>query len=162
MGCVVKAFNKNYRYLPEFNYFEFFYFTYHRLFFGSLIYRGRKLWAFKFFQALKFELKQRELVEPVWIFLVSILNITPELILFPKKLGGTSKYVPLPIIERKQYTFAVKWVIKLVREKFRLLTVSMIATVLIEAIYFEGLAIEKKQAYYSLGLQNSYLLRFFR
>lgn len=35
------------------------------------------------------------------------MKITPEVLLFPKKLGGVTQGVPLPIGERKQYTFAV-------------------------------------------------------
>lgn len=35
------------------------------------------------------------------------MKITPDLMLFPLKLGGVLQGVPLPITERKQYTFAV-------------------------------------------------------
>lgn len=35
------------------------------------------------------------------------MKITPDLLLFPLKLGGVSQGVPLPITERKQFTFAV-------------------------------------------------------
>jgi len=36
------------------------------------------------------------------------MKITPEVLLFPKRLGGAIQGVPLAIGERKQYTFAVK------------------------------------------------------
>lgn len=35
------------------------------------------------------------------------MKITPDLLLFPLKLGGVLQGVPLPITERKQFTFAV-------------------------------------------------------
>jgi len=36
------------------------------------------------------------------------MKITPEVILIPRKIGGVLQGVPLPIKERKQYTFATK------------------------------------------------------
>jgi hypothetical protein len=35
------------------------------------------------------------------------MKITPEVLLFPKKRGGGVQLVPLPISERKQFTFGV-------------------------------------------------------
>lgn len=109
-------FNKNLKYSNKFDYCSYMAYRYHYLFFHSLIFRGRKLWAFNFFIALKFELKKREMVDPFWVFLISLLKITPDFMLMPLKLGRTIQYVPLPINERKQYTFAIKFVIKLIRD----------------------------------------------
>jgi hypothetical protein len=36
------------------------------------------------------------------------MKITPEVLLIPRKIGGKIQGVPLPISERKQYTFSVK------------------------------------------------------
>jgi len=137
-------YDKNSKYLRRFDYYSYLYFRYQKLFFGSLIFRGRKLWAFKFFLDLKFELKQCEGVEPFWVFLIAMMKITPELLLFPKKLGGIIHWVPLPIGERKQYTFAVKWVIKLLRDKYKSITLKNITETLIQAIYNKGDSFEKK------------------
>lgn len=101
------VFNKNQKYSRRFDYFDYFAYRYHRLFFRSLIFRGRKLWAFNFLLNLKYELKIREKIEPFWVFLISLLKITPDLIAFPLKLGGSVQSVPMPITERKQFTFAV-------------------------------------------------------
>jgi len=39
---------------------------------------------------------------------MAFLNITPDFMVYPIKLGGQIQKVPLPITPRKQYTFAVK------------------------------------------------------
>jgi ribosomal protein S7 len=101
-------FSKNQKYNVKFDYYSYFWYRYHRIFFRSLIFRGRKLWAFRFFINLKYELKKRELIDPFWVFLISLMKITPDLLLFPLKLGGVLQGVPLPISERKQYTFSIK------------------------------------------------------
>lgn len=46
-------------------------------------------------------------MEFFWVFLIALMKITPEVLLFPKKRGGGVQLVPLPISERKQYTFGV-------------------------------------------------------
>lgn len=56
--------------------------------------------------ALFYELKLRTQVSPFWVILIAMYNLMPDIILFPKKLGGTSKYVPLPITESKQISIA--------------------------------------------------------
>lgn len=99
--------DRNQKYSNKYDYYPYIWYRYHRLFFHSLITRGRKLWAFDFFSSLKQELKLRENIDPFWIFLIALMKITPEVLLFPKKRGGGVQLVPLAITERKQYTFAV-------------------------------------------------------
>lgn len=153
---------KNDKYTVKYDYYSYIWFRYHRLFFGSMIFRGRKLWAFNFFNKLKHELKRREKVDPFWVFLVGIMKITPDLMLFPLKLGGVVEGVPLYISERKQYTFGVKWVIKLLRDKYRRFSLKTVSDILIEAIYDKGLGIEKKISVYESGSKNRHLIKYFK
>jgi len=46
---------------------------------------------------LKFDLKIKEKIEPNLIFFFSMIKITPNVLLFPYKLGGKIQKVPLPI-----------------------------------------------------------------
>lgn len=153
---------RNISYGRKYDYYSFFGYRYHHLFFHSLIFRGRKLWAFNFFVQLKYELKKRENVDPFWILLIALSNITPDLILYPLKLGGVIQRVPLPISERKQFTFAVKWVIKLLKDKYKSVTINNLADTLISAVYGKGLSIEKKMSVYETSTLNRHLLRFFK
>lgn len=120
------------------------------------------MWAFNFFVNLKYELKIRENVDPFWIFLISLMKITPEVLLFPIKRGGGVQLVPLPINERKQYTFAVKWVIKLLRDKNRIININSLVDVLIMAVYDKGLSIEKKDSVNAIANLNRHMVRFFK
>lgn len=90
------------------------------------------------------------------------MKITPEVLLFPIKQGGRVQLVPLPISERKQYTFAVKWVIKLLRDKNRVITINDLADVLIMAVYDKGPSIEKKDSVNTIANLNRHMVRFFR
>jgi len=88
---------KNLTRKKTFNFFVYFFFRYHRIFFGSLIFKGRKLWAFNFFNNLKYQLKLRERLEPNLVFFFSLVKITPNVLLFPFKIGGKVEGVPLAI-----------------------------------------------------------------
>lgn len=153
---------KNDTYTIRYDYYSYVWFRYHRLFFGSLVVRGRKIWAFNFFNKLKYELKRRENVDPFWVFLVGIMKITPDLMLFPLKLGGVVEGVPLSISERKQYTFGVKWIIKLLRDKYGKFSLKTVSDILIDAIYDKGLGIEKKISVYESGSKNRHLIKYFK
>ena len=55
---------KDHSYVANFDYFSYLSYRYTNLFFKSLIFRGRKLWAFEFFQDIKYNLKKKEGVDP--------------------------------------------------------------------------------------------------
>jgi ribosomal protein S7 len=91
------------------NYWYHLWFLYHSVFFGSLIFRGRKLAAFKFLKFIKFDIKLKSLKkDPFLIFLCALVNVTPKVFLRQAYISGTSSGVPVPITEKKQVTFAVK------------------------------------------------------
>jgi ribosomal protein S7 len=143
-------------------FFLFYFFRYHRIFFGTLIFKGRKLWAFNFFNKVKLLLKQKFKKDPNFIFLLSMSQITPSILLFPFKLGGKINGVPLPISWRKKWTFATKWVIKLLKDKSRVINLQELSTLLILAIYNKGLALKKKNYYNILSSKNRYLMKYFK
>jgi len=92
----------------NYNFFNYLFFKYHRIFFGSLIFNGKKLWAFNLFLKLKYNLKIKEGVEPNLLFFFSMINISPTVLLFPLKIGGKVEGVPLPISLNKKLIFATK------------------------------------------------------
>lgn len=137
-------------------------FRYHRLFFGSLIKRGRKDWALKFLIETKFQLKKRLHIDPNFILHASLLKITPHMFLIPKKMGSSVYGVPVSISFRKQLTFSVKWVVKLLRDKFRRLIVNHVADCLVGSLFNKGLSFERKSLLYKTADENRHLLRYMK
>jgi len=76
-----------------------------------LIYAGRKLYAFNFLLKIKQGLKLKELKDPIKIFLVSLMMVSPNIYLLSLKLGGRSVGVPLPITEKKKISLGVKFML---------------------------------------------------
>ena len=97
---------KHYKVQQRKTYFEllpFLFYKYQRLFFGSLIWRGRKIWAYNFLLNLKYKLKLKENIEFHIIFIFSLLKITPHIILSYLKIGGVKQGVPLAISWKKKW-----------------------------------------------------------
>lgn len=68
----------------------------------------------------------------------------------------------MPISEKKQYTFAIKWIVKLLKDKYRVIKMPILVELLIGAVYGKGLAIEKKDSVHAIADLNRHLVRFFR
>lgn len=132
---------------------------YHRLFFGSLIKKGRKLFAFNNFLIIKKLLKKKEHFDPYLILFVSLLHITPEVLLGVLPLGSVRYGVPLPINEFKRITYAIKWVIKLSKDKLKRLKPIDISNLLLEALYWKGDSINKLLEVYNIAEMNRHLVR---
>lgn len=141
---------------------NFYFFKYHSCFLGSLIFRGKKIWAFNFFNRLKYQLKLKENIEPNVVFFLAMLKITPNVLLFPLKIGGKLEKVPMPISWKKKVIFATKWVIKLLKEKSKKITLDNVTDILISAIYNKGIGFQKKQSYNQIGFNNRYLIKRFK
>ena len=156
---IVKKRLFNYKY--EYNSLYILY-KYHTHFFHSLINRGNKIWAFNFFINIKFTLKQNEQIDPLLIFFLAISNITPEVLLFPFKSSGLVNEVAMPITIRKQIIFATKWVIKLLKDKYRILSVSNVSSLLLDAIKNQGIAVNKKEKIHLEAIRNRFLIKYFR
>jgi len=85
---------------------------------------------------LKQALKLKEQNDPYLIFLVAMLKVTPCVLLRSIRLGSGSKGIPMPISEQKQIAYAIKWTLKLLKEKQGSLKVSSLAELLVASSLF--------------------------
>lgn len=142
-----------------YNYYDHIFFSYQTKFLGSLIFRGKKQNAFNFVLKVKESLKIKEKVDPSLIFLVALLNITPQVNLKPMKMGSSLYGVPMPIGENKKITLAIKWLFNIAKSKNRKIDVPVLVDLLITSAYKKGDVIKKKSDYYSLAARNRFLIK---
>jgi len=125
---------------------------------GSLITSGNQLKAWKRFRALNLHIKQHENTEPYKILFVSYLQITPLLDFKVKKIAGQLISIPKGIMsEKKRVTFAVKWAIKLQKDKSKTRNISMekLGELLCLALRNQGDIISYKRNFQKQLLRNS-------
>lgn len=137
-------------------------YSYHRLFVNNLIFRGRKAMAFRWLYAVKYFLKLREKFDPYLLLFVALLRVSPGVTLFPIKKSGVVQGAPFPISRRKQMTFALKWVIKLLKDNNRAITIAKMVDLLFDAIHERGGAIAKKNYVQQKAIVNKHLVKYYR
>jgi len=134
-------------------------YSYSNLFYKVILKRGRKIWAYKFLLKIFFYLKRLENFNPTYIFLVAMLKISPKVMLKSLKLGVNTKMIPAPISIKNQMSFSVKWIIKLIRDQKRRVTVDEIGDLLLWALENKGASWRKKVLTYKIAIENRYLLK---
>lgn len=157
--------NKHYKLIlrkKNYNLLNYYLYRYNRIFIGSLIKRGRKLWAFNFYLKFKSELKKLEKFDPNIIFLFSLLKITPTILLCPYKIGGKNEGIPLPISINKKMTFVAKWTISLLRKNNKRLKIKDLIKIMIDSIYNKGSGYKSKIEYYNEGIKNKFLIKYYK
>lgn len=82
--------------------------------------------------------------------------------MFPRKTASELFWVPLPIGLKKQITFATKWLISILKIKYKRVRLDHIVDILIKSIYNEGDLILKKKQVYLDAKQNNYMIRYFK
>ncbi len=134
-------------------------YSYSNLFYKVILKRGRKIWAYKFLLKIFFYLKRLENFNPTYIFLAAMLKISPKVMLKSLKLGVNTKMIPAPISIKNQMSFSVKWIIKLIRDQKRRVTVDEIGDLLLWALEKKGASWRKKILTYKIAIENRYLLK---
>lgn len=132
-------------------------------FLNSLIWRGRKITAEKFFDSVLMSLKTLSDVTPIELFYFSSLNLRPLVFLMPVKVGSTVYKTPAPISNHKRCLYAVKFILQSTKDSRGSVTVERIAS-LLNSIYFanKNLASEKKFALYREAMDNRSFVRKLR
>lgn len=142
------------------NYYHFF-FLYNNLFFKSLIVSGKKMKAFNIFVILKYSLKLEENYDPYYVFLISMMRLSPEFVLSALKLSGIIYWLPAPITLKKKVTLSVKWAIRLLKNSRGRRKWILLIKALKSSIYNKGPLMLEYKSYYTKGLVNRQMLQYF-
>jgi len=132
-------------------------------FLNSLIWRGRKVTAEKFFNLILMNLKQLNAINPIDVFYFSSLNLRPLVFLMPVKVGSVTYWTPAPISNHKRRLYAIKFILQSARDSRGSVTVGRISA-LLNSIYFanKNPASEKKFALYKEAMDNRAFIRKLR
>lgn len=132
-------------------------------FINSLIWRGRKLTAERFFFSLLAALKTNSAVAPLEIFYYSMLSLRPLVFLRPVRVGSIFYKVPAPITEHRRRLYAIKFVLQSAEDSRGLITLERVHS-LLKSIYSanKNPAFDKKIAVYRDALDNRSFIKRLR
>src|SRR4051812_31387501 len=103
-------------------------------FINSLISRGRKLTAERFFLSLLCALKEHHDFSPFTIFYYSLLDLRPLVFLRTVRTGSVFYRVPAPITEHRRRLYAIKFVLQSARDSRGSITVDRVKFIL-QSVY---------------------------
>ncbi len=83
--------------------------------------------------------------DPIEIFNKAIENVSPELEVKSRRVGGANYQVPIPVKDSRQFTLASRWIISSARSKTGKDFPIILADILKEAAAGEGEAVKKKE-----------------
>lgn len=80
-------------------------------FVGSMIKRGNKLKALRFFYFLLYSVQRAHGVDSLRFIRLLLETVRPKVFLSSKKIAGVVHKIPTPITVRKSYSIAIHWIL---------------------------------------------------
>jgi len=129
-------------------------------FINCLMKDGEKSVARKVFYKTMDIIKQQTKQDPLSVFDLAIKNVSPELEVKSRRIGGANYQVPQAVPEYRKTTLAFRWIINVARAKKGKAMADRLAEELILASKNEGTAIKKKLDTHRMAEANRAFARF--
>ncbi|VEU63272.1 30S ribosomal protein S7 [Mycoplasmopsis bovirhinis] len=108
-----------------------------------------------------FELiKEKTSREPMEVFLEAVENITPQLEIRTRRIGGTNYQVPTEVTARRKQTLALRWLVQYARLRNEKTMDVRLANEIIDASKKTGGAIKKREDTHKMAEANRAFAHF--
>lgn len=125
--------------------------------------QGKKTTAQKIvYQALEEIAKKESKKKPMDVFEEAIKNISPQVEVKSRRVGGANYQVPIPVSSRRQRALAFRWIIGAARARKGQAMHNKLATVLLEGSQNTGDAIKKRDDVHRMAEANKAFAHFAR
>jgi len=129
-------------------------------FINYLMKDGKKSVAQKVFYNTMKSIKKQTKQEPLSVFDLAVENISPEIEVKSRRIGGANYQVPQAVPEYRKTTLACRWIINASRAKKGKAMAERLAEELILGSKSEGAAMRKKQETHRMAEANRAFARF--
>ncbi|HZI95765.1 MAG TPA: 30S ribosomal protein S7 [Candidatus Paceibacterota bacterium] len=129
-------------------------------FINYLMKDGKKSVAQKVFYNTMESIKKQTKQEPLSVFDLAVENISPEIEVKSRRIGGANYQVPQAVPEYRKTTLACRWIINASRAKKGKAMAERLAEELILGSKSEGAAMRKKQETHRMAEANRAFARF--
>lgn len=105
-------------------------------------------------------IKEKTNKEPMEVFLAAVENITPQLEIRTRRIGGTNYQVPTEVPVRRKQTLALRWLVQYARLRNEKTMDVRLANEIIDASNKTGGAIKKREDTHKMGEANRAFAHF--
>jgi small subunit ribosomal protein S7 len=129
-------------------------------FINNLMWDGKKSLAMKIFYGAMEKIKEITGEEGIKVFEKAIENVKPQLEVRPRRVGGATYQVPVEVRPKRQLSLAIKWIIKVARQRSERTMVERLAKELIDAAKGEGGAMKIRENTHKMAEANRAFAHF--
>ncbi|TQC54903.1 30S ribosomal protein S7 [Mycoplasmopsis cynos] len=105
-------------------------------------------------------IKEKTNKEPMEVFLAAVENITPQLEIRTRRIGGTNYQVPTEVPVRRKQTLALRWLVQYARLRNEKTMDVRLANEIIDASNKTGGAIKKREDTHKMAEANRAFAHF--
>ncbi|MCU9932670.1 30S ribosomal protein S7 [Mycoplasmopsis cynos] len=105
-------------------------------------------------------IKEKTSKEPMEVFLAAVENITPQLEIRTRRIGGTNYQVPTEVPVRRKQTLALRWLVQYARLRNEKTMDVRLANEIIDASNKTGGAIKKREDTHKMAEANRAFAHF--
>ncbi|TSC95669.1 MAG: small subunit ribosomal protein S7 [Parcubacteria group bacterium Athens1014_10] len=124
--------------------------------------RGKKTIAQKIVYGAFDIIRQKTKQDPLEVFEQALKNVTPEVEIKSKRIGGANYQIPFPVLRERGLALSFRWLIQAARSKKGKPMKEKLAEELMEAFNKQGAAIKKKEDIYRMAQANRAFAHFAR
>lgn len=129
---------------------------------GKLIKKGKKIYALKVFNLLKYWLKKKTKKDANLLLLIGVFNSLIKVHFVKIRFGGVKKEIPVPLKFDRQIRFAISSLLNYVKKQKRSINIKKLANLICYCYKFKGPIIKKNYQLYKKAIENRVLISFIK
>jgi len=107
-----------------------------------------------------FEILKKKGQNPLAIFEKVIENVSPQVEVRSRRIGGANYQIPFPVSGSRRFTLASRWIINAAKERKGRSMSEKLAAEFLDVLRGQGAAIKKKQDVYRMAQANKAFAHF--
>lgn len=129
-------------------------------FINYLMWDGKKSLATKIVYDTFDIIEEKEKTDPIEIFESALKNVTPEMEVKSRRVGGANYQVPIPVSTERGLALSMRWIIGYARDQKGKPMSQKLADILIASAKSEGPAVKKKIDTHKMAEANKAFAHF--
>ena len=127
---------------------------------NTIMLDGKKSTAQKLLYSAFDKIKEKTSQEPIEVFNKALENITPQLEVKTRRIGGANYQVPIEVSERRKTTLTLRWLVNYARLRNEHTMDERLANEIIDASNGIGASVKKKEDTHKMAEANKAFAHF--
>lgn len=124
------------------------------LFINYLMKGGKKTVSERIFYGALDLIEQRTQANPAEVFQRALQNVTPEVEVRPRRVGGATYQVPMEVSARRRLLLPIRWLVRAARDRNERTMAQRLAGELMDAANREGVAMRRREDVHRMADAN--------